>query len=166
MYTHAPRAARLAQALLARSLLMGTTWWAIAEGEVHGWLLSGIAVLLAAAVSLVVVPAGSFWWHVPGLARFVPYFLAQSVRGGVDVAARALHPRMPIRPGTILYRLRLPEGPSRAFFVVALSLLPGTLSARLEGQVLRVHLLHRGVPAEEKLAELEVRVAALFGVQI
>lgn len=161
-----PAPAAFARSLLARGLLLGAAWWAAVEGEVGSWTLSGVAVLAAGLASLALIPPGSWRWRPAGLARFLPFFLAQSLRGGADVAARAFHPRLPVLPGTIDYPVRLPEGPARVFFVTVLSLLPGTLSARLRGDVLRVHLLHRGVPARGRIEELEARVADLYGISL
>jgi multicomponent Na+:H+ antiporter subunit E len=158
-------AAELARSLLARIPLLGILWWAFVEGEVGGWIPSGLAVLTATLASYPLIPVGAWRWRVRGVLRFLPFFLRQSARGGIDVAARALHPRLPVLPGFIEYPLRLPEGPARVFFVNSLNLLPGTLSAELRDGVLRVHLLHRGMPARERIEQLEGRVAALFGVR-
>lgn len=152
--------------LLGRAVLLGVVWWAFVEGEVGSRVLSGAAVAAVALASLALAPPGSGRWSPSGLLRFLPFFLSQSLRGGADVAARAFHPRLPVLPGMIEYPLRLPEGPARIFFVVSLSLLPGTLSARLEGDTLRVHLLHRGMPARGRIEELEARVAALFALEL
>lgn len=158
--------ATLAASLLGRTLLLGILGWAFVEGEVESPALSAGAVLLAALASLAALPPGGGRWRAAETVRFVPFFLLRSVQGGVDVARRALHPRLPILPGALVYPLRLPEGSVRVFFVVVLCLVPGTLSVRLEGDSLRVHLLHRGVPARERIEELEERVAALFGLRL
>lgn len=158
--------ATLAASLLGRTLLLGVLGWAFVEGEVGSPALSAGAVLLAALVSLAALPPGGRRWRVAEIARFVPFFLLRSVQGGVDVARRAFHPRLPILPGILVHPLRLPEGPVRVFFAVVLCLVPGTLSIRLEGDALRVHLLHRDAPARERIEELEERVAALFGLRL
>lgn len=159
-------AVALAGSVLARALLLGVGWWAFVEGETGSWILSGAAVLGAVLVSLAALPPGTGRWRFAGLARFLPFFLVQSLRGGTDVAARAFNPRLPVLPGMIDHPLRLPEGPARVSFVVVLSLLPGTLSAQLRGDTLRVHLLHRGMPARGRIEELEARIAELFGVRL
>jgi multicomponent Na+:H+ antiporter subunit E len=158
-------AGELARSLLARILLLGILWWAFVEGEVGGWIPTGLAVLTATLASYPLIPAGAWHWQARGILRFLPFFLEQSVRGGIDVAGRAFHPRLPVLPGFIEYPLRLPEGPARVFFVNSLSLLPGTLSAELRKGVLRVHLLHREMPARKRIEQLETRVAEVFGIQ-
>jgi multicomponent Na+:H+ antiporter subunit E len=147
-------------------LLLSVLWWVLVEGEVGDAMLSGLAVLASALASYPLVPMGSWRWRYRGLLRFLPFFLQQSIQGGLDVAWRALHPRLPVLPGFMEYPFRLPDGPARSFFVTALSLLPGTLSADLRNDVLQVHLLHREMPARKRIEQLELRVAAIFEVDL
>lgn len=96
--------------------------------------------------------------------RLFSYFLIQSLLGGIDVSKRALSPRHRVQPFLIRYPLRLPPGKARIFFVISASLLPGTLSARLEGDDLTVHVLDRGIRAESVLRGLEARIGAVVGL--
>jgi multicomponent Na+:H+ antiporter subunit E len=93
---------------------------------------------------------------------FVPFFLWHSLKGGVDVAWRAFHPRLPITPELIEYPLRLPPGLPRVILVNTVSLLPGTLSAELGGQVLKVHVLDSLGDFLAELETLEQRVGCMF----
>ncbi len=97
------------------------------------------------------------------LARFLPVFLWESFKGGLDVARRVLGPRLRVAPGFVDYRLELTLPSARVFFVDLVSLLPGTLSADLQGERLRVHALDRGLDQTEDLRRLERLVAAIFG---
>ena len=54
-------------------------------------------------------------------------FLGQSVVAGVDVARRALDPRLPLPPGLCDLSVGLPPGPARNMFTTLMSLLPGTV---------------------------------------
>lgn len=158
--------AALAASVLARTTLLAFLWWAITEGYGGSWVLGAVAVLVAVLCSYLVLPHAGWWIRPRGLVRFLPFFLRESALGGLDVGARALHPRLPLDPGTIDYPLRLPDGLPRACFVGALSLLPGTLSVRLGEDALRVHLLDRGSPAREHIEQLEQRLAGVFGVEL
>lgn len=100
------------------------------------------------------------------MALFAPFFLVQSLRGGVDVARRALHPRLPLNPCLVRYPLCLEEVPAQVFMANVVSLLPGTLSADLEDSVLTVHALDCALPVTEQLQALESRVARLFGLAV
>jgi multicomponent Na+:H+ antiporter subunit E len=101
------------------------------------------------------------------MARFLPFFLWQSLRGGIDVARRALHPRLPLAPLLLDYPLRLPDGPACTFLANTVSLLPGTLSADLENGCLTVHVLDGSQPdVSAELQSLEALIADLFGVEL
>jgi len=118
-------------------------------------------VACAVIVSVALVPpAGIVWREVTG---FVPFFLWHSLKGGVDVARLAFHPRMPIAPELIEYPLRLPPGLSQAALINIISLLPGTLSAEIEGQVLKVHVLDSRGDLLAGLIALEQRVGRIWG---
>lgn len=156
----------LARSLVARTLTTGVLWWILTEGRPGGVVPSGLVVLASTLSSYWMIAPGGAGWRPQGLLRFVPFFLVQSVRGGVDVALRAFHPRLPILTGLVDYPLRIPDGLPRVFFINALSLLPGTVSAELRGDRLTVHLLDRRLSTGGRIEALEDRVAALFGVAI
>ncbi len=96
----------------------------------------------------------------------MPWFLVQAVRGGIDVAGRALRPSLPLEPDFLSYAVRLPEGSARVFFLNCISLLPGTFSAEFDGERIRVHLLAEPEKGPERLDALEARVARLFGAEL
>ena len=75
---------------------------------------------------------------------------------GVDVARRALDPRLPLRPGFVTYAPRLPPGSARDGFCALASLMPGTLPVGTnEDGTLLVHCLDIGQPAAAQLAAEE-----------
>jgi multicomponent Na+:H+ antiporter subunit E len=138
-------------------------WWALTEGA-GGWAFGAVVVALAGATSLWLARPGRGNASLRGTLRFVPFFLMQSLRGGIDVAYRAFHPRLPIAPAWRVYPLRLPEGPARVFLMNAITLMPGTLSVEAEGNNLRIHVLDGRLPIERGLGRLEAHVARAFGV--
>ena len=154
---------RFVRALLARTLFFGPLFWILAEGSVAYPLLGGLIVLAAATTSLALVPAGSFRVRARGLLRFAPWFLAESVRGGLDVAGRALQRHPSLSPGFVDYPVRLSTPAARTFFASAVSLLPGTLSIHLERDALRIHVLDLRDAPGARLKPLEERVGEMFG---
>lgn len=150
------------RALLVRALGFGALLWILAEGHVHHPVLSGLVVLAAAATSLALVPSDTFRLRLTGLARFAPWFLAESVRGGLDVAGRALRRSPSLEPGFVDYPLALAVPAARTFFASAVSLLPGTLAIELRPGGLRIHVLDARQDAEARLRPLEERVGAMF----
>jgi multicomponent Na+:H+ antiporter subunit E len=145
-------------------MLFTLMWWVLADGAMDSWLIGAPAVLFATLASVVLLPPVS--WSSTGIIRFVPFFLWRSLYGGVDVAMRALHPRLPISPGMVNYRWRLPPGLPQVFMANTVSLLPGTLSAELDEEYLRVHVLDGRKDCLSELEKVEQRVAAVFGASL
>jgi multicomponent Na+:H+ antiporter subunit E len=139
-------------------------WWVISEGEFASLAVGVIAASVAAVLSYVLMPESLPRLSLAGVVRFVGFFLAQSALGGLDVSMRALKPSLPIDPGTLTYSMRLEPSALRVLFANTLSLLPGTLSARLVGDDLVVHALDRKSVGTEAIARVEERVADMFGI--
>jgi multicomponent Na+:H+ antiporter subunit E len=158
--------AALVKSILLRLLFGGLIWIVLTGGVTDNWGFALLVVAAAVATSLYLMPVGCWRWNLSGLLRFLPYFIVKSVLGGIDVSLRAFNPRMPLQPGIVTYRLRLPEGPGRVFFANSVSLQPGSFVAGIEGDVLKVHALDTAMPIAENLRELEDRVAALFELEV
>ncbi|MBE0599059.1 MAG: Na+/H+ antiporter subunit E [Desulfuromonadales bacterium] len=141
-------------------------WLLLTGADAGSWVIGGPAVLLATLLSLRLRSPVAWRWRPAGLLRFVPYFLWHSLRGGLDVTRRALHPRLPIAPALVYHTLRLPPGPSRVFLANTINLLPGTLSAELQDSRLTVHMLDAALVNVMELQRLETRVADLFAVSL
>jgi multicomponent Na+:H+ antiporter subunit E len=157
------RSSPIAGRLLLYGLLMALIWWSLTGGDAEAWWFGVPVVMFAALTSAMLSPRSGLCIRIRGLATFITFFLLESVRGGIDVARRALHPRLPIAPGFVQHAFRLPEGPGRIFLVNTISLLPGTLSAELRDAGVVVHALDESMPVAQNLSALEDRVAALFG---
>jgi multicomponent Na+:H+ antiporter subunit E len=160
----------LAWGLLRRGALRATAlallWWVLTDGDRGSWVIGVPGVVSAALASLMLVPGKLWRWRLAGMLRFIPFFLRQSVRGGLDVSIRALHPHTPLAPAVQHYRLRLHDDFARVFFANTVSLLPGSLSADLQHDRLTVHVLDGSLPIQATLQALEVRVAGVFGVEL
>jgi multicomponent Na+:H+ antiporter subunit E len=139
-------------------------WWLISGGEPDSWLVGAPAVAVAAWAGL---RLGSrdvrLHMSLPGLLRFLAFFLWESLRGGLDVAFRTLRARPRVRPGFQHHHTGLPEGAARIFFVNCVSLLPGTLAADLQGDWVTVHVIDTEAENARELARLERAVARVFG---
>ncbi len=147
-----------------RAILFALLWWVFTDGAMGSWLVGVPVILFSTLLSVMLLPP--FSWSLSGIARFAAFFLWRSLRGGVDVARRALHPRLPISPGLFDYRFRLPPGPSRVFMANTVSLLPGTLSIELNEETLCIHVLDETRAFVEELTVLENHVAEVFGLDL
>ena len=147
-----------------RGVLFSLIWWVLTDGAAPSWWIGVPAVLLAVAASAALLPPTPFVWYE--FLRFVPFFLLRSLLGGADVAWRAFHPGLPIAPDLIEYPMRLPPGLPRVFMANTVSLLPGTLSAALDRNVLKVHVLDRRKGVLTELEAVEQSVARMFGTSL
>ncbi|WP_026340303.1 Na+/H+ antiporter subunit E [Thioalkalivibrio thiocyanoxidans] len=144
------------------ALAAAVLWWILAGLDALLEPLALLAVLLAGAASLVLPTSRPLSVRPLAIPGLITYFLRASFLGGIDIARRALDPKLPIAPDFIEYRADLPHGPPLTLFMAVLSLLPGTLSVRLEGRLLTVHVLDRHSHPEIALRELEKRIHAAF----
>ncbi len=153
-----------------RALFWGLLWWVISEGASPFTPLGAAGVAVATLVSLRMTPPSSFKrrMNVRAMAGFLVFFLRQSFLGGVDVAWRALSPGPAVHPVVIRYRLqmcsRVHNEKAVAFFVLVVSLLPGTAGVDLQGDEVSIHLLDETLGGQDTLRDLERRVARLFGL--
>lgn len=146
--------------MFMHALTFAALWLILADGR--GWSVGIPFILLATIASCLAAPLSRC--SLVGLIRFLPYFAWNSLRGGIDVAMRVLHPKMPIEPAFVRYELQLGDTAARVLMADVVTLLPGTLSASLDDHVLVVHVLNASAPVNESLEELERRVADLFAL--
>lgn len=139
-------------------------WWGLAGPDGGGWYAGviGIAAATLAHTALSRNRAPSL--HPIGLAVFVPFFIVRMIRGGLDVSARAVSSGPRIDPTLLRYRIGLPPGAPTTLFLNSISLMPGTFSAKLEGDEVIVHILASSPEARRELARLESRVGGVFGI--
>jgi multicomponent Na+:H+ antiporter subunit E len=138
-------------------------FWLLLAGTDLADLTTGFAAAAAATwASLRLLPPTRGRLRYPALARLALRFGQESIMGGVDVARRALHPRLPLRPGFLVYPVCLPLGAARNAFCAMMSAMPGTLPAGMdEGGALLYHCLNveQSVAAQLSLDEELLRQA-------
>jgi multicomponent Na+:H+ antiporter subunit E len=145
--------------LLLRGAALLLVWWALTLGETSA-LGFGLGVTaLVAWLSVRLFPPSGYRLQPLGLMLFLGYFLTRSVVAGLDVTRRLLSPALPVHPGEIILTLRL-------LLANTLSLMPGTLSALLEGDQLTLHCLDTREPVEQDVRETERQVARVFGLSL
>lgn len=150
-------------AILFRGAVFALAWWVLAEGRADGWGVGAVSVAAALAASLYLAPPGSHRLSPAGLLGFAGFFLVQSCKGGLQVAVRAFRPRMDLAPALLEVPVALPEGIARVLLVNTLNLLPGTVSVRLDGDRLCLHVLDARWPVAEEVRETEARIARMLG---
>jgi multicomponent Na+:H+ antiporter subunit E len=131
-------------------------WILIAGTETADLIVGVLAAVVATWASLRLLPPGPRRLSFFALARQAPRFVYQSIVAGFEVAWRALDPRLPLAPGFVIYRPRLPPGATQNTFCTIMAMLPGTLpSGTDENGGLVIHCLDKNQPVAEQLAEEE-----------
>jgi len=139
--------------------------WTTLTGRNSSDLAAGaVAASAATWASLSLVPPGTSRAQPAAFPRLALRFLCQSVIAGVDVARRALDPRLPLHPGFVIYPVRVPRGPARNMFTTLMSLLPGTVpTGSDEKGGLLIHCLDVEQPVAAQLAVDEALFARVIG---
>jgi multicomponent Na+:H+ antiporter subunit E len=146
------------------SAVLAMAWFILSGGAPSSWFVGIPAIALCMVVIRRLPSEGPWRWTVAGILEFLPYFIWQSIRSGLQVAWFAVHPRVPLSPRLLYYDVSLANRPARVFFANSVSLLPGTLSCILAEGLLVVHALTSDPSVEDDLATLENKVARLFGL--
>jgi multicomponent Na+:H+ antiporter subunit E len=151
-------------AAVLRALIFLGVWIVLSGADLKAIPVGTGAAALASWISLRLLPPAvyrpRFW-----LLAMLPFrFVWESVVAGIDVARRALDPRLPLRPGFVTYPIRIPPSPARNLFCALSSLLPGTLPTGLdESGGLVVHCLDVGQPVIEQMAAEERNLIRALG---
>lgn len=150
----------MAAAALLRGSGFFALWLALDGGTAPADIAVGLlAAGLAARASLALSPPMPRRIAPLAMLRLGYSVLSASLAAGLDIARRALDPRLPIRPGEVAVALALPPWPARDSFRLLASLQPGSLPVAMDpaGRLL-VHVLDTHLQVER-----ETRVtAALF----
>jgi multicomponent Na+:H+ antiporter subunit E len=126
-------------ASVTRFILFVGVWLMIADWKKEDLPIGLAACALALWISLSLLPPTTNRPRLLPLARLNLRFLICSIIAGVDVARRALLPRLDLRPGFVVVPFALPPGVARNVFLIYSSLQPGTLPTSAEGEMLQVH---------------------------
>ena len=153
----------------SRSWLVRTVgflgFWLILFGLSPADLVVAASAAFAATwMSLRLLPKGALRLHPVALTELVLLFLYKSMVAGIDVAWRALDPRLPLCPGFVVYYTHLSPGATRNAFCAETSLLPGTLPCGSDEKGgLVIHCLDVAQPVVEQLAAEETLFTRAFG---
>ena len=141
---------------VARVIGFFVLWIMLTGGNPADLGTGAVTALAATWASLRLLPPGTNRVPPVALIGLTLRFLRQSVVAGVDVARRALDPRLPLHPGFVVYPVGLPRGPARNMFTTLMSLLPGTVpTGSDEKGGLLIHCLDVEQPVAAQLASEE-----------
>lgn len=128
-------------------------FWLLLAGP-GGWLAGLAVAAMTAAIALWVnLPLPQLHWRrLPG---FLGFFAVQLLRGGWDVARRALHPRLPLAPAWVSYRFNSRNPRVHLMLSAIVGLLPGTLASHWDNEQMAVHALDQRTDWRSTIARLE-----------
>lgn len=145
---------------------MALLWLGLNGLDLSSWIIGVPTVAASAWVSLMLFPVRVRLWSLRAAIEFFAFFLRKSLRGGWDVAWRALSPTPGLTPALVCFPLHLPRGSARMFFCGVVSLLPGTAVVAIEERSICLHVLVASPRVEMEVRDLERRVAKLFGARL
>ncbi len=134
-------------------------WLLLAGAGPTGWIV-GVPAVVGAIACISLLPRHRAVSIRPGaLLRLGAAFIRDSVRGAIDVGARAVARDPAIRAKMVNWKTELRSPAARLALANAVSLVPGTLTARVTDDGLLVHVLDDDPSVREGLASLEARIA-------
>jgi multicomponent Na+:H+ antiporter subunit E len=157
--------------IATRVLVIAAVWLAVTELRPSALVYALVAVPLVVAATYVITGAPRRG-HRRGIAGSVALVVAiarcggwvagSAVVGGADVARRALAlPHADIDPVSMSHRTRLRTPAGRTALALLLNLTPGTLTSRLSGDVIDVHVITTEMDIAATLDALEGRLEAI-----
>jgi len=152
----------LARSVISRAAWFLGLWLVLAGADPADLPAAALAIVAATWASLRLLPPGGARRAPVAVARLAVRFLYQSVVAGLDVARRALDPRLPLRPGFVTYPTGFAPGTARNVFTTLTSLLPGTVPAGDQGGNLLYHCLDVDQPVVPQLAAEEAALSRVF----
>jgi multicomponent Na+:H+ antiporter subunit E len=94
---------------------------------------------------------------------YVPWLAWQIAKANVDVARRILSPRLPIAPRVIRVKASQRSDLGRVIYANSITLTPGTVSLRVEGDEIVVHALTREAAEELQSGKMDRQVTRKEG---
>lgn len=151
--------------VIVRAITFGLLWIAMTEGDFSAIYLGAGVVAITVAASMFLLPRGhvgaSGLGPVIGLLARIPF---ASLTAGADVAARALRPSLPVRPGIVGVATRANVPGIQVAIAYLATIIPGSICVRMEPGRLRLHLIDRRQPSGEFLSRMEERLIRAWEV--
>lgn len=170
-----------------RAVVLGLLWWGLSGAGTAYAIYGVIAVALATALSLLLLPPSPTssprgWPRRLGSSiLLLGWFLIQSVLGGVDVARRVVARPVDIDLTVVIAPLALEAGHARQLALAMMNLMPGSMVQQVvtaEGEpadhdatgpvlppaAVQLHTLSPQLDPADQWARLQRRVGAAFGV--
>jgi multicomponent Na+:H+ antiporter subunit E len=128
-------------------------WQQVSTGIIMALLVSlALQGLYQEKIVRIFNPVRWFWFGV-----YVLYFLYYCFRANLDVAYRAIHPDIPIRPGIVKVHTDLKTDLAKAFLANSITLTPGTLTVDIQDNKMFIHWINVCTDDPEEQNEIIVK---------
>jgi len=121
-------------------------------------LLSTLLVVFIAARAELIDQEMQVVLIKPGVLLYWFWLAGEIVKANIDVCRRILDPRLPISPRMIRVRATQQTELGRVTYANSITLVPGTVTVSVEGDMFTVHALTRETAEDLKGGELDRRV--------
>jgi multicomponent Na+:H+ antiporter subunit E len=145
----------------ATGTVLVVLWAGFHWNDLTSWAVGVPMALIGGALTLFLPASVPARLSPLGALRFAKFAIVGIICGAIDVSRRSVSP-LTLQPGCIAWRTHLPAGQPRRLFAVAITLLPGTLTARIEDDMLTIHALDLSDATRAELAALEAHIAGLY----
>ena len=166
---------------IASTFIVCYIFWLLITGQIVA-IFSGASsaqILIAGAVVSILVSVFSarFFIHKGAFYLFNPakflvmlfysciIFMWELIKANVDMARRALSPRLPVNPGIVKIPVNVESEYGQTMVANSITLTPGTVTIKIENDKLTVHCLTKDMAEgltdfilEKKLMEMEEKV--------
>ncbi len=156
--------------LVARVVVVAALWASVTEAapSALGYGLVAVPLVVAATYVLTGRPQRRRASLRVGALRAIRvgelagWIVWRSLVGGVDVARRAVWlPRPDVAPEWVVYDTGLTSPMGRAALALVANLMPGSLTAQIDGRSVHVHVISPELDVASSLAALEHRIARI-----
>jgi multicomponent Na+:H+ antiporter subunit E len=100
----------------------------------------------------------------PSVLLYWVWLSREIVKSNIDVTRRILSPRMPISPTIFTIRAAQKTDLGRVTYANSITLVPGTVTMDVDGDVFTVHALTREAAEDLKRGEMDRRVCSVEGI--
>jgi multicomponent Na+:H+ antiporter subunit E len=152
--------------LSTRTLVFLFLWFSVSGVSAADFAVGLATAILAGLASVRLLPCSGVRINFGNCLEIAVRLPFQAFTAGTDIARRALHPDLPLRPGFIRYTSHLPEGSSRNVFTALVSMQPGSVPIAIgRDDDFVVHCLDLGLPVGAALAADEARLRKALGME-
>ena len=142
-------------------------FWLLLSGHYTGLLLAlgvaSVALVMYLALRMDRVDGERQPLHVPPmLISYWVWHFGEIAKCNIDVARRIVNPKLPISPTMVRVRAGQHSPIATATYANSITLTPGTVTLRVEGDEFHVHALSREGAKDLQSGEMERRVREAF----